>query len=151
MRVLFLNLAWAFGALSAGCLLLVLTLGILWDTPDCGEDSPGVAYARSLSQERLEKLYWDMERLSTQGGRASIGWDLKIGDGEVPTEFSDLSVRKIRPAQGNIMVEGCFDHHIYLTFHGVGPNSAGEEDRKIELKWGEHPPHAGTQIIWRDS
>jgi hypothetical protein len=68
----------------------------------------------------------------------------------VPKEFSDLKVVRIRPGEGNIMVHGCFDHHVYLTFEGVGVEKKFAKKRQIILSWGEHAPQAGEQVLWTD-
>ena len=106
--------------------------------PSCNEDSPVVAYARSLSQERLARLYRDMEGST---------WNTEA---PVPKEFADLKVARIRPSEGNIMVHGCFDHYVYLTFEGVGVEKKFARKRQIILSWGERPPQAGEQVLWTD-
>jgi hypothetical protein len=116
----------------------------------CGEDSEAVFYARSLSQERLEKLYKDMERYSIKDNLPLDGYQVYQKDSEVPDEFNDLKVVKIRPFEGNIMIEGCFDHYVYLDFHGFGLLKESRPERKIVLRWGEHTG-AGSEVIWRDN
>ena len=50
--------------IAAVVTLIVILLVLAWlmgrGRPGCGEDSPSVAYARSLSQETLAQLYLDM-------------------------------------------------------------------------------------------
>lgn len=120
---------------------------------DCSETSEAVAFARSLPAERLEKLYYDMERLSADksfptGGYASF----ELNEGEkFPEPFSDLEAVKIRPRDGNIMIEGCFDHYVMLYFEGYGRMKELQPDRRIILAWGEWEPDAGTQILWQEA
>ncbi|MCG7994109.1 MAG: hypothetical protein JAZ06_01650 [Candidatus Thiodiazotropha taylori] len=116
----------------------------------CGEDSEAVLYARSLSQERLEKLYEDMERYSIKDNLPSDGYKVYQKDVVVPDEFNDLKVVIIRPFDGNIMIKGCMDHYVYLDFHGIGLLKEHRPERKIVLKWGEHS-RAGSELLWRDN
>ena len=116
--------------------------------PSCGEDSEAVAYARSLSSERLERLYHDMELFSRNKKVPMTGYQTYNEEAYVPDEFADLDVALVRPRDGNIMVEGCFDHYIYLKFEGVGRLSRQADKKRIILNWGEHPPHAGSEILW---
>ena len=122
----------------------------MWDVPSCNEDSEAVAYARSLSQERLSKLYTDMKQFSTKDDIPIDGYRINRDEGEVPIEFADLQVVKVRPSDGNIMIEGCFDHYIYLKFSGIGYRSKLGDKKEIILNWGEHPPNTGTQVLWSE-
>jgi hypothetical protein len=112
------------------------------------EDSDAVAYARSLSKERLKKLYDDMEEYSKKQDTPPYGYIAYGKNAVVPEPFSDLKVKKIRPRRGNIMVEGCFDHYVYLDFEGIGPGKKYDKKRQIVLWWGEHPPTRGSQVLW---
>ena len=57
-------------------------------------------------------------------------------------EFSDLEIVRVSPESNSIMVEGCFDHYLYLNFKtGTG----GE--KIIQMQYGEHD--IGTEIVWR--
>lgn len=86
----------------------------------CNEDSEAVAYARSLSQERLKRLYYDMENYSSKTDLPIDGFQFYDKNITIPQEFDDLEVIKVRPDDGNIMIEGCFDHYVYLQFKGIG-------------------------------
>ena len=149
LRLLLWNTAYAVLALVVGAVLLVAALAFFWEAPYCGEDSEAVAYARSLSPDRLEKLYRDMEVYSQRNDIPIDGYQVGDERHKIPEAFSDLKVRRIRPREGNIMVEGCFDHYIYLRFHGIGMFAESEE-KKIVLNWGEHPPHTGTEVLWAE-
>lgn len=117
----------------------------------CDEDSDGVLYARSLSQERLARLYYDMERFSTNDSVPANGYDSLIKSAAYPREFSDLEVAKIRPEDANIMVQGCFDHYVYLHFQGYGRLQELYPERRIVLSWGEHDETSGTEVLWREA
>lgn len=136
-----------FLALAALC---IAAAGCNRDDIICDEKSPGVAYARSLSKERLARLYYDMEQYSNRDETPLSGWS--VGDKRVaiPSVFADLAVVRIRPREGNIMVRGCLDHYIYLHFEGVGNLESVGEERRIVLSWGEHPPERGEQILWEE-
>jgi hypothetical protein len=155
MKKLALLIAGAIGLFVAAALVLpgIFLIPFAWfesHRPSCNEDSPVVAYARSLSHERLARLYRDMEAYSsTRDGL--FGWNLSDAAVKVPKEFSDLKVVWIRPSEGNIMVHGCFDHYVYMEFEGVGANKGSPKERRIILSWGERPPEAGEQVLWTDA
>ena len=69
-------------------------------------------------------------------------WKIKT-----PEEFKDLKVVRITPHNGNIMVEGCFDHYVYMRFLGVGNLKEFHEVQGIELSWGEYTT-AGEEMLW---
>jgi len=80
-----------------------------------------------------------------------LGWDVLNTAVEVPKEFADLKVARIRPSEGNIMVHGCFDNYVHLTFEGIGVEKQFAKERRIILSWGERPPEAGEQVLWTNS
>jgi hypothetical protein len=131
--------------------LCIVAAGCDRDDVICDEKSPGVAYARSLPQSRLGRLYHDMESYSTNDETPFDGWS--VGDKRValPSAFADLSVVRIRPRDGNIMVRGCFDHYVYLHFEGVGDHKQFDQERRIVLSWGEHPEDRGEQVLWTET
>lgn len=140
------------GALKTCLLVSVVILGVItgggflifgWDSPDCGKDSEAVRFARSLSAERLEKLYFDFALLSKKSDVSEVY--SSYGEGEkLPPEFSDLEVVKLRPKKGYILVQGCMDHGVTLEFDGL-KNSA---KKTITLYWGEASPDSGQEVIW---
>ena len=130
-------------ALAALCIAVT---GCSRDDRNCDEKSPAVAYARSLSKDRLARLYYDMEAYSTRDETPLDGWWV----GSTPSEFADLAVVRVRPKEGNIMVRGCFDHYIYLHFEGTGDHKEFDKERRIVLSWGEHPPDMGEQVLWEE-
>lgn len=150
LKLLARNFIFVMLALVSLPVIFVVIFSPIWPGNSCQEDSEAVAYARSLSTERLSKLYWDMERYSRREDLPIDGYQFGDERYEVPAEFSDLKVRKIRPNDGNIMVEGCFDHYIYLTFKGFGRLAKPSDKKQIVLNWGEHPPNTGTQVLWSE-
>tara|TARA_R110002072_G_scaffold104099_1_gene228384 strand:+ start:777 stop:1250 length:474 start_codon:yes stop_codon:yes gene_type:complete len=147
-------LAWNFFyvvlALVSLPIIFVVIFALIWPVNSCQEDSEAVAYARSLSTERLSQLYRDMEEYSHRDDIPIDGYHFGDERYEMPAEFADLNVVKIRPDDGNIMVEGCFDHYIYLTFRGIGHLAKPTDKKEIILNWGEHPPNTGTQVLWSE-
>ena len=123
---------------------------VSFNMPSCGENSEAVSYARSLSKERLSKLYTDMELYSKVPDQPIDGYHAYQENAFVPKEFEDLKVAKIRPREGNIMIEGCFDHYVYLRFEGVGYSKDDNDKNQIILSWGEHPLDAGSEILWTE-
>lgn len=117
----------------------------------CDEDSEGVRYARTLSQERLAKLYYDMEEFSSNHTVPISGYSSHDEERAFPDQFSDLQVARIRPHEGNIMVQGCFDHYVYLEFEGIGQFKDHYPERRIVLGWGEHEDTTGSEVLWQES
>ncbi len=153
-RFSFKLLAWNFFyvilALASLPLIVIVIFALIFPVNSCQEDSEAVAYARSLSSERLRKLYYDMERYSRKDDLPMGGYLIGNENYVVPEEFSDLNVVVVRPSRGSIMVEGCFDHYIYLRFNGVGHLAKPEDKKEIILNWGEHLPNTGTQVLWSE-
>jgi hypothetical protein len=147
----FLKYLWyAFLALVAIFGVMVVVLMFLFgDTAtSCSEDSVSVAYARGLSKERLAKLYYDVEKSALNPDEPYS--DLKPNiEGVFPEPFSDIKAVRIRPKQENIMLNGCFDHYVYLSFHGLADNKEFYPERQIVLSWGEHD-RAGNEVIWSE-
>ena len=132
-----------FKVLGAGIgifLLVIFGLNFIFSsvTPSCGENSDAVKYALSLSSQRLERLYKDMERFSTIEDAPLDGYHKYSEKVFIPEEFADLKVVKIRPLKNNIMVEGCMDEYVYLDFKGI---KSKKEKQEI---WLRHPFHLGT-------
>jgi hypothetical protein len=115
----------------------------------CTEKSDAVLYARTLTQDRLTRLYQDMKRFSTKNDLPLGGFNKYHKETKTPKEFKDLKVVKIRPADGNIMIKGCFDHYVYLNFHGYGTLKTIYPKREIVLSWGEYT-NAGSEVIWSE-
>ncbi len=141
--------------IAAGVTLIAFLLFLTWlmfgDMPGCGEDSPSVAYARSLSQETLAQLYLDMERYwATEDTPYAVGYTLGIEGQDVPEEFAHLKARKVRPEQMNIMLEGCLDEFVYLKFHGFSKGPDYTEPRQIVLQYHVGAYEVGDEILWRE-
>lgn len=113
---------------------LSFVVGLMFgDSRGCGKESEAADYARSLSQERLTKLYSDMEYYYRKNESKSEEFN-SFDSGSFPKEFEDLEVVRIRLGESHIMVEGCFDNYMYMYFRGVGNN---EEEKEIVLSYGE--------------
>ncbi|MDM3871050.1 hypothetical protein QSV34_06735 [Porticoccus sp. W117] len=149
-KLLAWNIFYVILALVSVPIIFVVAFSLIWPVNSCQEDSEAVAYARSLSSERLGKLYSDMEKYSYRDDLPIGGYQVGHDKYVVPQEFADLKVRKIRPKEGNIMVEGCFDHYIYLDFGGIGRLAKPNDKKEIILSWGEHPPNTGAQVLWSE-
>lgn len=97
------------------------------------------------------KLYYDMERLSTDSS-VPIGGYYRFDENRAfPEQFSDLQVVRVRPHDENIMVEGCFDHYVYMNFEGYGPLKKYYPERRIVLRWGEHENTKGSEVLWQET
>ncbi len=113
-------------------------------TDSCGRNSDAAVWARSLTDERLALLFSDFEKLAAdENVRRVYSFH---GEGEaMPPEFADLKIIKLRPKRGYILVSGCMDHGVVMSFNGLNqPN----EVQSIKLSWGEVPPHSGSETIW---
>ena len=132
----------------AAVLLTVVTGLTGCKETDCGFDSEAVVVTRGLSQERLARLYRDMERDHYDLTIPRSGWGIGSQNTDLPERYNDLAVVRVSPALGNIMLNGCFDHYSMLYFHGFG--EADPARRFVELIWGEpHSQGAGKWVIWR--
>lgn len=136
-------------AIAVPLVLIVMLNVFTGPIPSCTEDSNAVKYARSLSSERLANLYEDMYKFYTNKTSPSGGYYVSSGEMEIPLEFADLKVARIRPADANIMIEGCFDHYVYLHFEGYRFKDALEL-KQIVLSWGEHT-NAGKEVLWAEN
>jgi len=146
-----------FFAPSLGLRLLIEMVApqapiIYWvlTAPSCDEESEAVAYARSLSEERLARLYKDMELYSQSKDTPRIGYAPKQENSDVPEAFADLDVVRVKPSWGVIVVQGCFDHGVYLYFRGIGISKDHKGKKQIAVGWGEVPPHSGTEVLWTE-
>ena len=110
----------------------------------CNEDSESVAYARGLTKQRLTQLYHDMEKLSKS--EQAPFWEIMADEGKFPEPFSDIQANRVRPKDENIMLNGCFDHYVYLHFHGFESNKQYYPNREIILSWGEHD-NSGDEVL----
>ncbi len=143
LRYAFVTVAVLFGV------MFVVVIFLFGDAAtSCGEDSESVTYARGLSKEQLANLYYDVERFSLESDTPYTGLK-KDSEGVFPKPFSDIKAVKIRPKQENIMLNGCFDHYVYLSFHGFESNKKFFPKRQIVLSWGEHNG-AGSEVIWSE-
>ena len=108
-------------------------------TPGCTGDSESAKYIRSLGDERLSKLYKDIEIFYKEYSQDSY---LRIPKESLPKEFSDLNIVSLRPGRPQIMVEGCFDNYMYLEFYGI----KDEKEKSIVLRYGEY--EIIEELVW---
>jgi len=110
----------------------------------CDEDSPQVARARSLPQERLARLFTDALNAVA---RAEKGERSSSDKARVPPEFADLSPNKVLSFGTRrvvVVMKHCMDHGVFLNIR-IPENDRGS----ITLSWGEHAPDSGEQVLWR--
>lgn len=141
--------------MGTGCVISVLAIiGLLFflasRMPQCGKSSKQATMARSLSQERLARLYQQMRELR-ESNVADKEFTTRVPTREnIPREFQDLSCKKVRPGDfsPNIMLEGCFDHYLYLRFYGIGESKeSGDHSPRITLQYGEF--EVVEEVLWR--
>ena len=111
----------------------------------CGEGSSAVAFARSLPDDRLVRLYEDAKD-HVETGKPLI----RVGplDGDAPEWLSDLTYRNITldGTRSRIMLNGCFDEFVIIYIPGV-PGMYEDESPALILSWGEGPA-AGEEVLW---
>jgi hypothetical protein len=141
-----------------GCLVGSLLCGavgfalLLLMVPDCGADSKQARMAKALSQERLASLHHAMKQLWAAIPEQERGFaSMKFSGEKIPREFGGLHARWVGIHHGSsiIRLQGCFDHHLDLVFHGVGePTGPVVEPPRIDLRSGEHAMMR-TETLWR--
>jgi hypothetical protein len=118
---------------------LALLLFVAWLDPTCDEGDAEVAFARSLSDARLAKLFLDV--------RFYAPWRHMSQD-EIPEEFLDLeplAIRAHQPGSVHFRLRGCMDHHIDLVVYGADAPDRDSNPR-IELWYDEWPPQ--HEVLW---
>lgn len=128
---------------AAATLIFIYVAGsmILGDMPDCDGDSEAASYVRSLPDKRLQQLYLDMAKYHSMEGVPYQGYYTSNSD--IPAEFADLDILKVRPLQKHIMVVGCMDNFMYMIFEGLD----GDGARQVLLQYGER--EVTTEVIWK--
>lgn len=108
--------------------LVLCVLFFFGDGSDCNGDSKSANYVKSLSEERLIKLYGDMVKLYQTEDKYLV-----IPKDYFPEEFSDLDVISLNPGRAQILVMGCFDNYMHLNFYGI----KDQKENAIKLRYGE--------------
>lgn len=133
---------------AAGALLLLALAALPFLLPDCSSDSAAVARARSLSQEELAALYERMvTHLEESDHQFTEGEDTLSSGYAVPRWISTLEPRNVRFNRPSVTLEGCMDHYVILSFHGIPGTSYESDPPGIELSWGEHED-SGVTRLW---
>ena len=114
----------------------------------CTEAHPAVTHARSMPQEQLAFLYAEIYSLREKNTESRIEYS-KWRE-PIPEKLRFLDAVRIRPnyyPQPNIMLAGCMDEYVVLSFHDDehgGP--------MIELTWAdpsaECPYCIGREVLW---
>jgi hypothetical protein len=106
----------------------------------CDEDHPDVAVARRMSSETLTALFAEAETTMTQEHGAVMEIPVRT---ELPTfHLSPLAFTHFSDTEASVMLDGCFDHHLYLRLRDLN-----SEAGRIVLTWGEGP-FAGERVLW---
>ena len=96
---------------------------------------------QALSGEQLEKLYFEFENFIEERNGVSISKE------EVDSKYStlkNLPFKYIDIKNQFILVGGCFDNKLLMTFDGVNDDA---KDAKISISWGESP--LNIEVLWR--
>jgi hypothetical protein len=130
------------GSITVSLVVLYVAGPMLFgDMPDCDGESEAANYVRSLPDKRLQQIYLDMTRYHRKEGVPYQGYSRLNSD--IPAEFTDLDIVKVRPIQKHIMVVGCMDNFMYMTFEGLD----GEGTKQILLQYGER--EVTTEVLWK--
>ena len=122
--------------------LLIVVLFISIGCPEpCGESADEVSIARSLSDQRLQKLVADTGML-LQELTPDLDADRFYVDSSRP-EFVDLDPVEVRIHGSNLLIRlrGCLDHYVDM----IVVDSLSDNPRVV-LHWGEHD--TGKEVLW---
>ncbi len=140
-------LAYAIGGIIGAFLLLNLGLKfLLGDFLESCAVTPKVEYAKSIPQNRLENLYYQIEKISSE---LDSTYDLKYENIKYP-QISDINfsfIRKHSEDKVHMMLGGCVDNKVFMYFEGLKVSSTEQALRKITLSWGEYPQVEET--LWK--
>ena len=121
---------------------------------DCSENSAEADYARSISEERLAKLFDQLLEIKLSDDlkrQDSSKWrDVIFPEGVdvpyeyIPKELTDLEFYNIRISKirSRIMLKGCFDHYLTLNIQGL----YNEGKPQITLNWGQVTNK--NEVLW---
>ena len=110
--------------------------------PSCEDDSPEVAYARSLPPDRIQRLVNDTAELLWRDDPA-FQLSEKPEKERLPSSFQDLEfvLLSVHSNRAHYRLQGCFDHWTDLV---VVRNESSPHH--VELWYGEHP--VVREILW---
>jgi len=105
--------------------------------------------ARKLSQSRLAQLHLEMRKLRALTAREGTQNVIGFAGNDIPKEFKDLNCMSISPCdlRPSIMLEGCFDHGMFLCFYGIGESGESGSLPKITLQYGTF--REIEEILWK--
>lgn len=124
-------------------LILVISLlltGCVGEGGVCDKNAKQVKMAKSLSNEKLKKLYNDMKKLAIENRFQTFN-----GIEEIPEQFKYLNPRALN-------VEADMNAYLYLKVCGLDSKvlmffSLSEQRKYIKLIWGDGPT-AGNIQLW---
>ena len=116
--------------------------------PSCGEDSEAVAYARTLSAERLQTIFTDIQTMASDPDLPIEG--LRIGGEypESPEAFSDLEAKEVVPSKGKLVLEWCTGTEVHLAIAETPATETAEAIQEITLVWGDPESDGGSETLW---
>ena len=119
-----------------------------FQSSDCSEKSPAVAYARSLPAERLARIYEDAKQHAESGPRLYGAGPNAHNPGA--QWLSDIEYNNIMldGARSRIMLEGCLDEYVVITIHGV-PGIYADDPPALILSWDDRPT-GGSEVLWQE-
>ena len=142
MRQIGKLIKWSAALLFAVFLCVVITFDFF--EPDCSESSLEADYARSISDERLAKLFDQLLEIKLTDDliRSDLSnyqnivlpTGIRVSHEYSPRELKDLKFDNVRISKrsSRLMLKGCFDHFLTLNIHGLYDG----EKPKITLNWG---------------
>ena len=130
-------------------LLLIGTLTIYACNFDaCRESSDSVRYAKSLTKEELEILFYNMQEYWAKHDTPKHGYILYGDTTNVPDVFKKLEADEVRPLQKVIMLEGCMEEFVFMKFSGFSEDANFTGKKTIELRYHISEQETATEILW---
>ena len=123
-------------------LTIVVVASLLAACGSCGSNEEAVALARSLSQQRLAKLFSDVQALDL-AGQPQLYIDTRTN---TPSAFADLQVQSIASDghTARLHLSGCVDDKVLLVIKGLG--SSGR--KQVSLLPGEAK---SSVVLWQSN
>ncbi len=113
------------------------------------EAHPAVNFARSLTQQQLETVYVEIQKLSDEN--AGKNYETQFSKEDIPNKLAFLNaevIRVYRSGDPYVILANCFDERIELHL-----SSSDDLLESITLHWAEptneNPYLTGSQKLWQ--
>ena len=117
---------------------------------DCSASSPKADKVRAISKSDFADMHAAMRELR-KSKKDETGFSMEsFSEENIPSEFHALNCISITwdDYYCNARLEGCFDHHLDVVFHGTGESMEFQNGPpRIELVSGEHESRR-VEVLW---